>query len=210
MNYSDQLRAFNCHVIYTVPISLAYSVHLTAMEERYKPVEVLPMIMLKTPEGVISEAGMAKLKELIRQRFLFAQSGVELEDAFESAEALDKLCEMSGGHVRNLMNLMKAALQNTRELPISTRSVQRAISELRDTYRKVIDGHEWEALVRVAQGKLITENDDQFRSLLFRRCILEYRYIDGEGEVRVWHDVHPLVRGLDGFKRALERDERGS
>ena len=168
------------------------------------------MIMLKTPEGEISETGMAKLKELIRQRFRFAQSGVELEEAFESAEALDKLCEMSGGHIRNLMNLMKAALQHTRELPIATRSVQRAISELRDTYRKVIDGHEWEALVRVAQEKLITENDDQVRSLLFRRCILEYRYIDGEGEVQVWHDVHPLVRGLEGFKRALARFEQGA
>jgi hypothetical protein len=210
VNHSDQLRAFNCHVIYTVPISLAYSVHLTAMEERYKPVEVLPMIMVKTPEGEISEAGMATLKELIRQRFRFAQSVVELEDAFESVEALDKLCEMSGGHVRNLMSLMKAALQNTRELPIPTRAVRRAISELRDTYRKVIDGHEWQALVRVSQEKLITENDDQFRSLLFRRCILEYRYIDDEDEIKVWHDVHPLVRGLDGFKRALERDDRGA
>jgi len=108
------------------------------------------------------------------------------------------------------MNLMKAALQNTRELPISTRSVQRAISELRDTYRKVIDGHEWEALVRVSQEKLITENDDQFRSLLSRRCILEYRYIDAEGAAQVWHDVHPLVRGLDGFEWALERYERGN
>jgi len=62
----------------------------------------------------------------------------------------------------------------------------------------------------VSQEKLITENDDQFRSLLFRRCILEYRYIDEEGEVQVWHDVHPLVRGLDGFKRALERYEQGA
>jgi hypothetical protein len=214
VNHSDQLRALNCHVIYTVPISLAYSVHLTAMEERYKPVEVLPMIMIKTPEGEISEAGMAKLKELIRQRLRFAQVGVELEDAFESPAALDKLCEMSGGHVRNLMNLMKAALQNTTQLPISTRSVQRAVSELRDTYRKVIDGHEWEALVRVSQEKLITENDDLFRSLLFRRCILEYRYIDDAGdevgEVKVWHDVHPLVRGLEGFKLALARFEGGA
>jgi hypothetical protein len=214
VNHSDQLRALNCHVIYTVPISLAYSVHLTAMEERYKPVEVLPMIMIKTPEGEISEAGMAKLKELIRQRLRFAQVGVELEDAFETPAALDKLCEMSGGHVRNLMNLMKAALQNTTQLPISTRSVQRAVSELRDTYRKVIDGHEWEALVRVSQEKLITENDDLFRSLLFRRCILEYRYIDDAGdevgEVKVWHDVHPLVRGLEGFKLALARFEGGA
>jgi AAA ATPase domain len=210
VNHSDQLCGLNCHVIYTVPISLAYSCHLSAMEERYKPVEVLPMVMLKNPDGSDCEEGMGKVKALIAQRFKFAGVGQPLEEIFESPEALVKLCEMSGGHARNLLNLMKAALQHTTELPIKTRSVQRAVSELRETYRKIIDGHEWEALVRVAEDKVITDNDDLFRSLLFRRCILEYRYIDSEGEVQVWHDVHPLVRGLEGFKRALERFNSGS
>jgi AAA ATPase domain len=209
VNHSDQLRGLNCHVIYTVPISLAYSEHLPSMEDRYKPVEVLPMVMLKNPDGSPSDEGMKKVMEFIRQRFKFAGVGQKLEEVFESPEALAKLCEMSGGHARNLMSLMKAALQNTTELPIKTRSVQRAVSELRDTYRKIIDGHEWEALVQVSQDKVITDNDDLFRSLLFRRCILEYRYIDSEGEVQVWHDVHPLVRGLEGFKRALDRSNVG-
>ena len=205
VNHSDQLCSLNCHVIYTVPISLAYSVHLTAMEERYKPVEVLPMVMLKLPDGTVCAEGMSKLKDIIRQRFRFAGLGLEVEDAFETVEALEKLCEMSGGHARNLMSLMKAALQHTTQFPIKVKSVQRAVSELRDTYRKIIDGHEWDALVRVSQEKVITDNDDLFRSLLFRRCVLEYRYIDDEGEVKVWHDVHPLVRGLEGFKRASDR-----
>jgi len=148
---------------------------------------------------------MRKLKDIIRQRFRFAGLGLEVEDAFETMEALEKLCEMSGGHARNLMSLMKAALQHTTQFPISVKAVQRAVSELRDTYRKIIDGHEWDALVRVSREKVITDNDDLFRSLLFRRCILEYRYIDDEGEVKVWHDVHPLVRGLDGFKRSVAR-----
>jgi AAA ATPase domain len=210
VNHSDQLCGLNCHVIYTVPISLAYSSHLSAMEERYKPVEVLPMVMLKNRDGSRCEEGMGKVKALIGQRFKFAEVGQALEEVFESPEALKKLCEMSGGHARNLLSLMKAALQHTTELPIKTRSVQRAVSELRETYRKIIDGHEWEALVGVSEVKMITDNDDLFRSLLFRRCILEYRYIDSEGEVQVWHDVHPLVRGLEGFKRALERFNSGS
>ena len=103
------------------------------------------------------------------------------------------------------MSLMKAALQHTTQFPISVKAVQRAVSELRDTYRKIIDGNEWDALVRVSREKVITDNDDLFRNLLFRRCILEYRYIDDEGGVKVWHDVHPLVRGLDGFKRSIAR-----
>jgi AAA ATPase domain len=205
VNHSDQLCGLSCHVIYTVPISLAYSFHLSALEQSYKPIQVLPMVMLRNPDGTVCEEGVAKMKELIRQRFKFAGGGQSLEEVFESAEALMKLCEMSGGHPRNLISLMKAALQHTTEFPIKTKSVQRAVSELRDTYRKIIDGHEWETLAQVAEEKVITANDDLFRSLLFRRCILEYRYIDDEGKVQVWHDVHPLVRGIEGFKRALSR-----
>jgi AAA ATPase domain len=203
VNHSDQLRGLNCHVIYTVPISLAYSKHLTAMEERYKPVEVLPMVMVKSQDGqTICRSGLDKLKQLLLQRFRMVDGGLTLEGAFETVDGVEKLCEMSGGHVRNLMNLMKAALQYTKELPISDRSVKRAISELRETYSKVIDGDEWPCLVEVDREKVIAKNNDQFRSLLFRRCVLEYRYLNDEGEIVVWHDIHPLIRGLEGFKRA--------
>ncbi len=83
-------------------------------------------------------------------------------------------------------------------------AVKRAISELRETYNKVIDGEEWPYLVEVAKEKVIANRNDAFRSLLFRRYILEYRYLDDEGEIQVWHDVHPLIRGLEGFKRACQ------
>jgi hypothetical protein len=204
VNSSEQLIGLNCHVIYTVPISLAYSKHLTSLEERYKPVEVLPMVMVKDADGNICQSGMSILKQLIAMRFRGVKTELDLVEAFESIEGLEKLCEMSGGHVRNLMNLMKAALQNTKELPIGDRAVKRAISELRETYNKVIDGNEWPYLVKVDNDKAILERDDVFRSLLFRRCILEYRYLDAEGEIQVWHDVHPLIRGLEGFKRACQ------
>jgi hypothetical protein len=203
VHHSEQLVALKCHVIYTIPISLAYSQLLTEMEERYKPVEVLPMVMVRKLDGSPCDRGVALLKQILQNRFRMAAAGLELADAFESAEGLEQLCLMSGGHARNLMNLMKAALQHTSQLPISDRSVKRAISELRDTYRKVIDEGEWQLLARVAKDKLIVENNQQFRSLSFRRCILEYRYLDDAGEVQIWHDVHPLVRGLEGFQRAI-------
>ncbi|NJO43403.1 MAG: AAA family ATPase [Cyanobacteria bacterium CRU_2_1] len=204
VNHSDDLKALDCHVIYTVPIPLVYSFQVTAVEERYKPVEVLPMVMVKTPDGQIFPDGVNKLKEMLRRRFKAADASLELEQAFESAEALEQLCLMSGGHVRNLMALMKAALQHTNELPIRDRSVKRAISELRDTYRRVIDENEWVLLAKVFSDKQII-NNDQHRSLLFRRCILEYRYLQYD-EVHVWHDIHPLIFGLDSFQRLRQHN----
>jgi AAA ATPase domain len=203
VHHSDQLCRLNCHVIYTVPISLAYSQHLTSIEERYKPVEMLPMVTVKDQDGQACQSGMNSLKQLIVRRFQVVDKSLTLESAFESIDGVERLCEMSGGHVRNLMNLMKAALQYTKELPIDNRAVKRAISELRETYNKVIDGDEWPYLVEVDREKMIANRNDIFRSLLFRRCILEYRYMDDEGEIQVWHDIHPLIRGLEGFKRAV-------
>jgi len=35
------------------------------------------------------------------------------------------------------------------------------------------------------------------------RCLLEYRYLDDEGEIQRWCDVHPLIRGIQEFKEAV-------
>jgi AAA ATPase domain len=204
INHSDQLKRLNCHVIYTVPISLAYSRRQTLLEERYKPVDVLPMLMVKDESNHPCETGMEKLKQLILKRFHSIDKSLTLGNIFETTAAVDKICEMSGGHVRHLMHLMKAALKHTKDLPIPDRAVQRAISELRETYNREIDGNEWAYLVKVDTDKAILERDDVFRSLLFRRCILEYRYLDDEGGIVVWHDIHPLIRGLKGFQRLVQ------
>jgi hypothetical protein len=106
---------------------------------------------------------------------------------------------MSGGHVRNLLLLMKEAIKYTDILPISTRALQRSISEARNTYRNTVYANEWQALAKVYHGKKI-ENDDLYRGLLFNRCILEYRYLNPEGESECWYDIHPLIKGIKEFQ----------
>lgn len=44
----------------------------------------------------------------------------------------------------------------------------------------------------------------EYRDLLFRRCVLEYRSIDDEGEIDYSHNVHPLIEGIAEFKSAVE------
>jgi hypothetical protein len=122
---------------------------------------------------------------------------------FEEREALENLCLMSGGHVRNLL-LMKEAIKNTNRLPIPTRALQRSISELRNTYRNTVFANEWEALANVYHSKEV-ENDALYRGLLFNRCILEYRYLNAEGESQVWYDIHPLIKGIKEFQDTFNR-----
>ena len=203
LDRTEQLKALDCHVIYTIPISMVYSNRATELINNYNDPQVLPMIMVQNPDGSTNEAGLAKIKELIEKRVKQVNPNQSLETGlFDSRETLERLCLMSGGHVRNLLLMMQEAITRTEDLPITAKAAQRAITQARDVYRRTPEEDEWQILAKVSQTQRIL-NDEQHRNLLFSRCILEYRYYDEEGEMQPWYDVHPLIKGIKQFKDSL-------
>ncbi len=199
---SEQLKALDCHLVYTVPISLVYSNRATDLRGIYgNDAPVLPMIMVQTPDNQPYQRGINKVKEVLQKRISLINPSISILDIFEESQALEQLCLMSGGHVRNLLLLMKEAVIYTTNLPISTGAVLRSISEARNTYHNCIYANEWQALAEVHRNKRI-KNDGMHRSLLFRRCILEYRFLDKGSEINCWYDVHPLIKGIQEFQDA--------
>ncbi|MCC5642121.1 ATP-binding protein [Nostoc sp. CHAB 5824] len=205
LDRSEQLQALDCHLIYTVPISMLYSTRATDLRERYGDPQILPMIMVKTLKGDIYEPGLKKVKEVINKRVREIASELSLEnEIFDSPQTLDGLCLMSGGHVRNLLMLTHDAIAKTQELPISKRAVQKAISQARDTHHRTVQHEQWSLLAEVSCSKRII-NDDQYRSLMYNRCLLEYRYLDDDGGMQRWYDIHPLIQGIPEFKEAVAK-----
>ena len=203
LDRTEQLKALDCHVIYTIPISMVYSNRATELINNYNDPQVLPMIMVQNPDGSTNEAGLAKIKELIEKRVKQVNPNQSLETGvFDSRETLERLCLMSGGHVRNLLLMMQEAITRTEDLPITAKAAQRAITQARDVYRRTPEEGEWQILAKVSHTQRIL-NDEQHRNLLFSRCILEYRYYDEEGEMQPWYDVHPLIKGIKQFKDSL-------
>ena len=203
LDRSEQLKALDCHLIYTVPISMVHSKRAADLRDIYSDAQVLPMVMVQTPQGEIYEPGLQKIKEVISRRVgQFAPSLALDTKIFDSPETLNQLCLMSGGHVRNLLLLTQDAIGRTIELPIAQKAVRRAITQARDTYRRTVENDQWCLLAEVSRSKKVV-NDDKYRSLLFNRCLLEYRYLDDEGEVQRWCDVHPLIKGIQEFKEAV-------
>jgi AAA ATPase domain len=189
----EQLKALNCHIIYTVPISLIYSRWATELKDNYGIPQVLPSIMVRQIDGDhYCTAGLDILKTIIRLRLSSEMREVFIPQVFESDDVLQELCLTSGGYVRDLVQLMQEAITKTDVLPISAKAVQRATDALRDVYRRAVEEDQWEVLRQVHQSKGI-ENDDIHRSLLFSRCVLEYRYFDNQGDKRTWYDVHPVL-----------------
>jgi hypothetical protein len=203
LDRSGQLRALQCHVIYTVPISMVYSNRATGLRDAYGDCQVLPMIMVRTRDGEVDEAGLSKLKELISKRVAqFAPKASLDTEIFDQSETIERLCLASGGHVRQVMQLMQTALDWTDDLPMPADAVQRAITNARNNYRSAVDAQDWVKLAEVSASKRIL-NDDDYRNLLFSRCLLEYRYVDSKGEIQRWHDAHPLIKDIDEFREAM-------
>ncbi|MBD2198668.1 MULTISPECIES: AAA family ATPase [Calothrix] len=202
---SGQLKGLDCHLIYTAPISLLYSKRGTDIRDIYGECLILPMIMVKTPDGAIYQPGLKKVKELISKRVRQIAPEVSPEkDIFDSPETLERLCLMSGGHVRNLLLLTQDAIGRIDELPITKNAVQRAITQARDTYRRTVENSQWHLLAEVSRSKKLP-GDDLYRSLMYNRCLLEYKYIDDEGEMQRWYDIHPLIQGIAEFKEAVAK-----
>ncbi|MCI5208343.1 MAG: hypothetical protein D3910_06015, partial [Candidatus Electrothrix sp. ATG2] len=110
IRHAEQLRAPQCHIIYTVPVSLAYNQNLGA---DFDDVHVLPMV--KT-----DAAGIAKLIELVERR-------VDTERIFSEPELLKLLVCASGGVVRDLMRLVRLATDTDEDI-ISTTDVDKMTS----------------------------------------------------------------------------------
>lgn len=163
------------------------------------------MVMVRQKNGKVYPPGLAKIKEIISRRVEKFAPTKDLEtEIFESADTLEKLCLMSGGHVRNLCLLVQDAIGRSTQFPITSKAIRRAVTQARNTYRNTVEHHQWELLAEVWKSKRVV-NDDRYRSLLFNRCLLEYRYLDEEEEIQPWCDVHPLLWGIEEFKEAVAK-----
>ena len=127
----------------------------------------------------INVLGLQKFREIIVKRIaeveLSQQSNVGKELAkaldsrvFSSSEVVERLCLMSGGHVRLLMRMIQKAIDWTDDLPITAEAVNTAIEEAKDDYRNTIFEHQWPLLREVAETKQILnkEKDKEYQRLL--------------------------------------------
>lgn len=213
LNRSETLRGLQCHVVYTVPIKMVYSKWAAELESNYDKPDVLPMVMVRHPHGEEYLPGLEKLHELVCQRVRLIQSdlvktlvgampGLKTPPVFDSPETLKQLCLMSGGHIRDLMKLIQKSIDWTEELPITAKAARRAVEEARETYARTIQEDEWKILARVCHRRQ-RDNDEKHLDLLLRRCLLEYRYYEGES-LKAWCNVHPLIEALPQFQSALK------
>ncbi len=179
IRHAEQLRAPQCHIIYTVPVSLVYNQNLGA---DFDDPLVLPMV--KT-----DASGIAKLTELVERR-------VDIEQVFDEPKLLERLVCTSGGVVRDLMRLVRLAT-DTDEDTITAADVDYALKTLRNEYDRLIHSDDISVFRRIRQDKRIQGGDEEAGRLLNLRLVLEYQ--NGTRSA----DLHPAAAEIPWVKKAL-------
>ncbi len=191
----EQLRGLNCHVVYTIPLVLMFSNELEALTGRLgggiSP-KMLPMVPVKLRDGTDCSEGLKLLGQMVLARAfpdLPPEKRLELiPEIFDSLQTLDRLCLVSGGHVRNLLRLLFKCLQKPNPLPISRDRLEIAIREDRNELIKTIDKKEWKLIRQVAERKMVT-GEQEYQTLLRSMFVFEYRNNQGE----LWFDINPIL-----------------
>jgi hypothetical protein len=200
-----QLSAFQCHLVYSMPISLAYSHLESTIKSLYGGhVPVVPMTKVATapPKPRPYKPGIERMRELICVRLVDA--GAKESDLFAEARFGDELIKLCGGQPRELMTLVRESIV-TKGLPIDRASLKRAQSEGCKDFARVLRQEHYPILARVARSGdpgRSEKTEALIRELLDMRAILQYC---NENE---WYGVNPQIGPLPGRTRSGGKSSR--
>jgi hypothetical protein len=189
----EQLRRLKCHLVYTIPLTLIFSNEYETLKNRLGggiAPKVLPMVLVRQRDGKDYEPGMSLLRQLVLARAFpeipwNARLGL-IGELFHHPESLDRLCRVSGGHIRNLLGLLYSCLQR-QDPPFSEDCLEAVIKDYRDDLLLAINEEEWQLLEEVVNRQSVKGESD-YQRLLRSMFVFEYR--DPVGR---WFGISPAL-----------------
>lgn len=189
----DQLSKLSCHVVYTIPLGLVFSNENETLKQRFGggiAPKVLPMIPVRDRTGAPLIEGVHLLRHLVLARaFPETDPRDRLEQVgavFDNLETLDRLCLVSGGHVRNLLGLVRNCIQQS-DPPFGREVVEQVIRGQRDALARAIDDEEWRLIAQVVEQQNV-RGEAEYQILLRSMFIFEYQDATG-----TWFGINPVL-----------------
>ena len=195
-DYAIQLQDLNCTMIYTVPISVLCSAkniantwsepHIVSMVGTYQ-------LVRDRHDLEYDSDGLTELAKIVAKR-------IDVETLFESQEQLLALTQASGGHVRQLMQMVRSACQTAstrKHAKIQADDVLYAVKQQQFSFERLIPEDHYPLLAKVCVTKNITK-DEIGQLMLFNTSVLEYNGLDR------WNYPNPVVKQSAFFQTALE------
>lgn len=194
-DYSTQLQELQTTIIYTVPISVLCSPK--NLINSFENPHLMPMINIykferDRPALLYNESGLNAVASVVERR-------VNIEAVFESRELLLELAKASGGHVRQLMQMMRIACQTARTRKhekIKLEDITYSINQEKFNFERIIPEEHYPILADVYRNKDI-DKDEIGQLMLFNTSVLEYN-----GDNR-WNYPNPMVIQSELFQTIL-------
>lgn len=195
-DYAAQLQELNCTIIYTVPISvLCSSKNITNSFGEPHIVSMVNVYQLDRDRCDLgyADTGLKQVATIIERR-------IDTDLLFESYEQVLDLAKASGGHVRQLMQMVRNACQTAstrRHAKIQAEDVDYAVKQQQFNFERFVPDHHYPLLAQVCLTKNITK-DEAGQLMLFNTSVLEYNGLDR------WNYPNPVIRQSQLFQAALQ------
>ena len=197
----EQLNKLNCHVVYTIPLGLIFSNDLGQLMNRFgNDPKTLPMVTVRFEDGTPCQEGIELLRHMVMAR---AFPGVDpkeypalVDKIFDSPETLDRLCTISGGHVRSLLILLYSCLQKE-DPPLTKESLEEVILQRRHQLTLAIEADEWQMLRQVSATKKLS-GQMEYQTLLRSLWVFEYNHTQ-----HFWYDINPILAETKEFSTEI-------
>ncbi|HZH30563.1 MAG TPA: hypothetical protein VEY11_07345 [Pyrinomonadaceae bacterium] len=199
VDHASDLRAVPCHVIYTVPLSIAVNLG-DNWEQSPVFVPAVPVNQLPGVEDAYPKDGRDAMQRVVECRLNEKQTKVE--ELFADPSLLNHLIDVSGGHISDLLLLVREAVLETQidgADKVAEVHINRSIRSRALEYTRLIESNYLDTLWNIDQHKTAQSNNDVYRAVIFKRLALEY--ICGNDN-RV--DLHPLVAATEVYRRHKE------
>jgi hypothetical protein len=193
LDHAGVLKFLKCDVLYTIPIELAYSRTRDRLKLAYSSeILTLPVIPVWQRNHQPHAAGVVMLCRIVEERA--KKAGAGLGELFENQALLRRLCEVSGGHVRNLFILLRSAIERCDRLPITNEAVERTVKRQAWDISRTLGPAEWKALRGVHETSTAFDGDPSLWYDLLRNLFV-FEYEDADGP---WYDWNPLLGEVQG------------
>jgi hypothetical protein len=200
---SSLLTDLKCHIVYVIPIALRYSPSFkNPMESFTKCLDLSNIAVFKCDEMARpttnpDRVGRHILKEVVQKRL--AKLGNAYANLLEP-EAMDLLCEKSGGVMRELVRLVRTACEvglNKQASKIDRPIAEEAVREEHRTY--TIEDYHFPELEKVHKDGRLSSNEfdsPKHGRIVICNELLHYKLVLGyEGKHGRWFDVNPMLWG---------------
>jgi hypothetical protein len=198
-DYGSQLQQLDCNIIYTVPISVVYSTKNIGNIFEENP-HILPMVHIynfdqQSVDLEYTSEGLEAMTSVIAKR-------VNVDLVFASQAELREIAKASGGHVRQLMRIMRTACQSAttnRRSQINMVDVEYGIKQEQFQFERLIPEEHYAFLAEVCRSKNLKKTE-KTQDMLYNLSVLEYIYMTA----RRWNYVNPVVKNSELFQQALQ------